>query len=229
MRIHFILSHPAVPENIGFVCRAMKTMGFSNLLLVNSENHLDQKALKTAYGSHDILDSAKIYSELSEAIKGMDLVIGTAAKNRVGRHDYYEPKKLVYVLNSKTAAVNNVAMVFGSERNGLSNQEIELCDLLTTIPLQTGHPSLNLAQAVMVYAYELSQMNVDESSPGESIEPETDQRRLKTEVIKLLDYLQIDNQPSLYRRLKDRLMSASADDTSLILSLSRFLKRKLDD
>ncbi len=229
MKIHFVLCHPSVPENIGFACRAMKTMGFTDLILVDSDSHQDQKVLKTAYGSHDLLESAKVCSDLSQAVEGMDLIIGSTAKNRVGRHDYYEPGELIHLLRSKIGAVNHVALVFGSERNGLSNKEIELCDLLTTIPLHTTHPSLNLAQAVMIYAYELSQILPDEVSPSKFMDANTDQKRLKEEVTKLLDYLQVDKQPSLYRRLKDRLMSASAEDTSLILALSRFLKRKLGD
>lgn len=227
MNVHFILCNPSVPENIGFVCRAMKTMGFSDLILVNSANHQDQKTLKTAYGSHDILESVKVYSDLSQAVDGMDLIIGTTAITRVGRHDYFEPTQLADLLKSKKGAVNHLALVFGSERNGLSNKEIELCDLLTTIPLRTTHPSLNLAQAVMIYAYELSQIPNVEASPSNLTDSDTDQKRLKKEVINLLDYLQVDKQPSLYARLKDRVMTASSEDTSLMLSLSRFLKRTL--
>jgi tRNA/rRNA methyltransferase len=229
MRIHFILSHPAVPENIGFACRAMKTMGFDHLILVNPVDHLDQKTLKTAYGSHDLLESARICSNLSEAIEGMDLVVGTTAKNRVSRHDYYAPTELGQVLESKVEVVNNVALVFGSEKNGLSNQEVELCDLLTTVPLHTKHPSLNLAQAVMIYAYELSQTDLTQRTTGATNDTREHQKQLKSRAVELLDYLEVSKQHSLYQRLKDRLMSASAEDTSLLLSLSRFLKRKFDN
>ena len=229
MRIHFILSHPAVPENIGFACRAMKTMGFDDLILINPVDHLDQKALKTAYASHDVLKSARICSNLSEAVEGMDLVLGTTAKNRVNRHDYYTPTELDQVLKSKVEVVTNVALVFGSEKNGLSNQEVELCDLLTTVPLNTKHPSLNLAQAVMIYAYELSQTDLTQRTTGATNDTMEHQKQLKSRAVELLDYLEVSKQHSLYQRLKDRLMSASAEDTSLLLSLSRFLKRKFDN
>ena len=228
MRIHFVLSHPAVPENIGFACRAMKTMGFNDLRLINPTDHLDEKALKTAYGAHDILKSALTYSNLADAVEGMDLVIGTSAKNRASRHDYYPPPELALVLESKSAVMMDVALVFGSEKNGLSNQEVELCDLLSTVPLKTTHPSLNLAQAVMIYAYELSSINQPHLTTPAVKDAIMDQQRLKSQAVELLDYLEVHKQPSLYQRLKDRLMSASAEDTSLLLSLSRFLKRKLD-
>lgn len=227
MRIHIILSHPSVPENIGFVCRALKTMGFNDLILINAESHLSEKTLKTAYGSHDILQSARVVSNLSEAIEHMDLVIGTTAKNRVGRHDYYEPAALVSMLQSKVSIVNDLALVFGSERNGLSKEEIALCDILTTIPLKTSHPSLNLAQAVLIYVYELSAFDHIKSTSDTFENPVTDQKRLKSEAVDLLDFLEVNAQPSLYQRLKDRLASASSEDTSLLLALSRFLRRKL--
>jgi tRNA/rRNA methyltransferase len=207
----------------------MKTMGFDHLILVNPVDHLDQKTLKTAYGSHDLLESARICSNLSEAIEGMDLVVGTTAKNRVSRHDYYAPTELGQVLESKVEVVNNVALVFGSEKNGLSNQEVELCDLLTTVPLHTKHPSLNLAQAVMIYAYELSQTDLTQRTTGATNDTREHQKQLKSRAVELLDYLEVSKQHSLYQRLKDRLMSASAEDTSLLLSLSRFLKRKFDN
>ncbi len=227
MNIHFILSHPAVPENIGFTCRAMKTVGFRHLRLVNPKDHLGQKARKTAYGSHDLLESALIYEDMSSALVGIDLVVGTTAKNRVGRHDYHNPEALVSLLRQKEGVVENVGLVFGSERNGLSSEEITLCDLLTTIPLATEHPSLNLAQAVMVYAYEISKASLSNSNmskPG----PATDQAKLKSAAFGLLDKLELKDHGSLYQRLKDRLMVASAEDTSLILALSRFINRKLD-
>ena len=227
MNIHFVLSHPAVPENIGFACRAMKTMGFHHLRLVNPKDHLGQQARKTAYGSHDLLDAALVYEDLPSALVGIDLVIGTTAKNRVGRHDYHNPQILVTLLEQKKGVVENVGLVFGSERNGLSNEEVALCDLLTTIPFATGYPSLNLAQAVMVYAYEISKANLskpDMNNPG----PSTDQVKLRSAAVGLLDKLGLKDHASLYQRLKDRLMVASAEDTSLILALSRFIKRKLD-
>jgi tRNA/rRNA methyltransferase len=206
----------------------MKTMGFSNLILINPVDHLQQKVLKTAYGAHDILHSASVYGNLSEAIQTMDLVIGTTAKNRVSRHDYHHPGDLVEVLCSKENVVNDAAIVFGCERDGLSNSEIALCDILTTVELNTSHPSMNLSQAVMIYAYELSKLALYGSTPPSANDNLTDQTKLKSEAIALLDFLEINSQPSLYQRLKDRLMSANSEDTSLLLSLSRFLKRKLN-
>lgn len=227
MKIHFILSHPAVPENIGFACRAMKTMGFENLLLIHPPDQFDHKTLKTAYGAHDILKSAQVHGDLSSAIANMDLVIGTTAKNRVGRHDYHTPEALTQIIGKKAMAVNDIALVFGSEKNGLSNQEIAQCDLLTTIPLATSHPSLNLAQAVMVYTYEISKAHRPSVQVSSSDHSDRHQTKLKSEAIALLDYLEIDKKPSLYLRLKDRIMAATAEDTSLMLSLTRYLKRKL--
>ena len=82
MKISFVLVEPATPGNIGSATRALKTMGFESLLLVNPCDHLSNEARKLAYGSHDLLESAKVFNSLEEAIDNMDLVIATTAKKR---------------------------------------------------------------------------------------------------------------------------------------------------
>lgn len=226
MNIHFVLSHPAVPENIGFVSRALKTMGFGSLRLVNPAGHLSQQAKKTAYGSHDILENALVYGSLGGAIAGADLVIGTTAKKRLARHDYYSPEQLADILQQKREVVNDVAIVFGSERDGLSGDEIGQCDLLSTIPLATAYPSLNLAQSVLIYAWELSKKSLCE--PLASDTGTSTQAELK-KALQILSDLDVARQPSLYHRLKDRIMSAAAEDTRLMLSFARFLRQKLKE
>lgn len=158
MQISFILVEPAVPENVGAAARALKTMGFSRLVLVNPCDFLSGPARWLAHGSGEILDQAKVFSTLEEAISGFDFIIGTSAKKRSVKYDYYPLPELPKLLSSKGNAVKNVAIVFGREESGLKNDELKLCDLVTTIPMKTIFPSLNLAQAVMLYAWELSKM-----------------------------------------------------------------------
>ncbi|MDD4144873.1 MAG: tRNA/rRNA methyltransferase [Prolixibacteraceae bacterium] len=156
MIISFVLVEPAVPENVGAAARAMKTMGFYELLLVNPCNYLDGPARWLAHGSADILENAKVFSSLKDAVSGFDFIIGTTAKKRSVKNDYYSLSDLNSLLNSKGKSIDKAALVFGREESGLKNEELKLCDLVSTVPLKTVNPSLNLAQAVMLYAWELS-------------------------------------------------------------------------
>ncbi len=223
MTIHFILSHPAVPENIGFATRAINTMGFAKLRLVNPADHLSQAARKTAYGSHELLESALVYTTLEAAVADMDLVIGTSAKKRLARHDYYSADELATLLQTKEDVVSDVAVVFGSERDGLSKEEIGCCDILSSIPLAAPYPSLNLAQSVLIYAYELGKRAWTTGPPTRLPE----QPELKEKALGILQDLDVARQPSLYHRLKDRIMAANAEDTKLMLSFARFLVNRL--
>ncbi len=159
MNISFILVEPAVPENVGAAARAIKTMGFSQLVLVNPCDYLSGPARWLAHGSYDILENAVVFSSLSEALKEFDFVIGTSAKMRSVKYDYFPLPNLPELLISKGKTVQNVAVVFGREESGLRNDELKLCDLVTTVPMKTTFPSLNLSQAVMLYAWELSKIS----------------------------------------------------------------------
>lgn len=166
MQISFILVEPAVPENVGAAARALKTMGFFRLVLINPCDYLSGPARWLAHGSGEILEQAQVFSSLKDAIQSFDFVIGTSAKKRSVKYDYYPLPKLPKLLNSKGNAVKNAAIVFGREESGLRNDELRLCDLVTTIPMKITYPSLNLAQAVMLYAWELSKTDEQTISTG---------------------------------------------------------------
>ncbi len=156
MQIVFILSHPAVAENVGASARALKTMGFEQLRIINSKVHHDKQARLLAHGSTELLRDARCYDSLSDAVGDCDLVIGTSAKARHQRETLYLPSELKTLLSQRRNSLQKVAIVFGCEQAGLSNEELTCCDILTSIPLAVHYPSLNLSQAVMLYAYELS-------------------------------------------------------------------------
>lgn len=156
MNISFILVEPAVPENIGAAARAMKTMGFDELILVNPCRYLDGPAKWLAHASTEILDNAKVFSTLKDALMNFDFVIGTTAKKRSVKYDYYPLNKLHNILQEKGNTISKAALVFGREESGLQNDELKLCNIVSTVPIKTLTPSLNLAQAVMLYAWELS-------------------------------------------------------------------------
>lgn len=160
MHFTFILVEPAVAENVGSSARALKTMGFERLVVVNSNVHKQPEASWLAHGSADILNKIEEFDTLGAAIRDMDLVIGTTAKKRRVYEDYYTCSEIPGILDSKVDMLENVAIVFGREESGLTNEELKLCNIFTGIPMKTKYPSLNLAQSVMIYAWELSKYGI---------------------------------------------------------------------
>lgn len=233
MDIRFILVSPAVAGNVGAAARALKTMGFRRLRVVGSELHRDEKALWTAHGSREVLEAAETFDTLEEAIADRDFVIATTARRRGLRHEYYPPEVLVPMIREKEIAALRVAVVFGREESGLSNSELDLCDCISSIPLATPYPSLNLAQAVMLYAYALSPLAAQGTHGplGAGSEPEPDEempfRALKKRVEKLLDILEFEEADLVRKRLLERIAPLGADDIKLLHSLCARLEQKL--
>jgi tRNA/rRNA methyltransferase len=221
MQVHFILVEPKVPENIGAAARAIKTMGFSSLRLVNPCDHLHEKARWLAHASNDILEEAGIYTSLKDAIADADFVIGTTAKKRSVKHDYHHCNDLVNIINAKSKSIEQVAVVFGREESGLTNDELKICDILSTIPMRKKYPSLNLAQAVMIYAYSLSSLAFTVKK-RKSIVPEVAKYLvMKEELEKILVQSGLSPDFNLYNRIMERAALLNDSDLNLFLSLIR--------
>jgi TrmH family RNA methyltransferase len=154
--IHFTLVEPQSPGNVGAAARALKTMGFENLILVNPCNIKDPEAQWLAHASQDILNKAKIFDNLSEAIAKKNFVVATTQRERSFHLPFYTPKELAEKIVSLSQE-HSIVIVFGREKSGLTNEEIRECDAISTVPAFTKHPALNLAQTVMIYCYELFQ------------------------------------------------------------------------
>ena len=154
MSIRVVLVDPNHPGNIGAVARAMKNMGLSELHLVRPKAFPHAESTARASGAYDVLEAANVHEEFADAIAACGLVVGTSARQRHLPWDLVEPRECASQIIS-TAQVSNVAVVFGSEKYGLSNAELARCNLLVTIPTATEYASLNLGMAVQVIAYEL--------------------------------------------------------------------------
>ena len=154
--ISIILVRPKFPENIGSVARAMKNMGLSRLIVVDGCSPLDMNAYKLASGAEDILKRAEEYPTLREAIAEMGCVVGMTSRGGKERTPLLSPRTLVKKLISQSLK-NSIGLVFGSEKEGLTNEELSLCHLYVKIPSSESFPSLNLAQSVIVLCYELFQ------------------------------------------------------------------------
>jgi len=225
LEIHFILYKPAVPGNIGAAARALKTMGFKNLRLIDPCDPLDEEALMLAHGSHEILRSARIFDRFEEAVKDLDLLICTTAKERSAKHDYHSSRKIREILEEKAEQVQQVGILFGTEESGLPNELILKSDLAMSIPLAGPYPSLNLAQSVMITAYELSPLNTLEI-PGSALSKSGEgQGALKRLTARLLKDLDVPEGSPLHHRIMERMALLSAEDIPLVLSVvSRILK-----
>ncbi|MCK6620454.1 MAG: RNA methyltransferase [Calditrichaceae bacterium] len=159
--IHFILVEPKTPGNIGAAARAIKTMGFGNLTLINPGDPSAPEARWMAHAAEDVLENAGVFAALPEALKNTHFVVATTQRVRGYHFPYYTPAELGEKLIPLSQA-HRVAIVFGREVSGLTNEELRCCHAISTIPAAVNHPSLNLAQAVMVYAYELFKASFEE-------------------------------------------------------------------
>ena len=225
MEIHFILYKPAVPGNVGAAARAILTMGFSHLRLIDPCDHLGDEALMMAHGSHHILKSAQLFSDYESAVADLDMVVCTTAKGRTTKHDYHSSRDLAALLKNKEEQLEKVGILFGTEESGLPNQLVLKSDMAMSIPLAGSYPSLNLAQSVMVTAYELSQLNHLEK-PGEALSKSGEGfATLKRQTEQLLGEAGIPEGTPLFHRILERLATVNANDIPLFLSvLSRIQK-----
>jgi tRNA/rRNA methyltransferase len=152
--IRIVLCETSHPGNIGATARAMKTMGLTRLVLVEPKHfpHADAEALATE--ATDVLASARVCANLAEALSGTVLAVAATARHRDLALETLDCRQACARLAGE-AGTGDVALVFGTERTGLTAQQIGQCQLIATIPTSDAFSSLNLAQAVQVFAYEL--------------------------------------------------------------------------
>jgi len=154
-RLRFVLVETSHPGNVGSVARAMKTMGFSNLYLVNPRYPdvlTHPEAIALASGAQDILERAVIVDSIQEALHGFEIAAAVSARLREFSPPILDPREFALKLSQPETGL--VALVLGNERTGLPNEIVEKCNYLVNIPANPAYSSLNLAQAVQVLAYE---------------------------------------------------------------------------
>lgn len=154
-RFRFVLCQTTHPGNIGAAARALKTMGFSRLVLVQPRQFPSDDATARAAGADDLLQQADVCPTLSHALNGATLTIGLTARRRDLSHPMLSLRDMAVSLPQEVQAQGEVALVFGTEMSGLSNAELDLCQRLVHIPTDPTFSSLNLASAVQLVAYEL--------------------------------------------------------------------------
>ncbi|MFQ6372355.1 tRNA/rRNA methyltransferase [Shewanella sp. YIC-542] len=231
MDISFILVSPARAANIGAAARAIKTQGFEDLVVVNSIAHREDEAGWVACGAMDVLENIRMAPSL-EAIAGeFDLLIATTARERGNPRQYLTPTEVVENLKAQQQSLQKIAIVFGCEASGLSNGDVARCDLLSYIPLAQTYPSLNLAQAVMVYAYSLGQafnMTAPIRPGPASLPAEASQlRALLDKSDRLLQKLQVQDDHKLGRWLQETFSQFDDRDVKMAHQLLNDMMKKL--
>lgn len=154
MSIRIVLVETRHPGNIGAAARAMKNMGLHELHLVRPQSFPDAEARARASGADDLLEAAQVHEHLEDAIADCGLVVGSSARQRYLSWNLVEPRECAPRI-VQAGREGKVAIVFGTERTGLTNVELAHCNLLVTIPTDSRYSSLNLGMAVQVFTYEL--------------------------------------------------------------------------
>ena len=166
-RVRFVLVETSRPGNVGAAARAMKTMGFHDLVLVKPRYEhvlMHEEAVAFASGAQDVLQQARVVNSLDEAIADCNVVAGLSARLREFSPPLMQPREFAASISASMAASTaaltaeestlQAALVFGNERFGLSNEQVERCKVLLHVPTNPDYSSLNLAQAVQIMAYE---------------------------------------------------------------------------
>jgi TrmH family RNA methyltransferase len=153
-RIVVVLSHPQDLVNVAAVIRAMKNMGLERLRLVKPDEFDSHRIGGIAHRTEHIVEGAEFYQTLAEAVADAVLVIGTTARARTAGRNYMRPRQAMPLAMDR-ASEGTVALVFGREDRGLSNEELDLCEQVVIIPTDPDYSSLNLAQAALILMYEL--------------------------------------------------------------------------
>ncbi len=208
-----VLVNPSHPGNIGATARAMKTMELSELILVNPKNFPNVNATAMAAGADDILANAKVVESLPEALIGCQLIFGTSARLRAIPLALLTPKEAAKII-AKSALVSKIAVVFGRENNGLSNEELGLCNYQLHIPTNPEFSSLNIASAVQLICYEIKMA---------LMEKKTDIEETRSDLAPSEEILR------LYQHLEETLVKIEflyqANNTGIMAKIKRLFNR----
>ncbi|MFT5163725.1 MAG: tRNA (cytidine32/uridine32-2'-O)-methyltransferase [Alteromonadaceae bacterium] len=208
-----VLVNTSHTGNIGSVARAMKTMGISNLYLVDPVTAPDSKSSALAAGATDILANATTVDTLEEAIVGCGLVIGASARSRTWSWPMVGPRECAKKLLAESVE-HPVALVFGRENNGLSNEELQLCQFHVCLPANPEYSSLNLAMAVQTLCYEIRMTWLEQNNQYEPVEEE---------------YPLVDDLAGFYQHLEQTLMQTGfiidAHPGQVMMKLKRLFNR----
>jgi TrmH family RNA methyltransferase len=215
--IRIVLVDARHPGNIGASARAMKNMGLEELVLVRPSSHAAPEAAARASGAADVLARARVVASVDEAVGDCGLVLGTTARGRSANWRVIDARAGGAEV-AAASALKPVALLFGGERNGLANEDLERCEALIRIPAAAAYESLNLAQAVQIVCYEV-RMAMSATEPGAADVPRpatADERRALDahleRVMRASGFMHEGNAAQLGARVRRLLARARPDD-----------------
>lgn len=224
--IYIVFVEPESPGNIGFLARTMKNFAFNDLVLINPCK-LEKEAYYQAMHAKDIIWNHRPYDSLEEFIESenIDFAVGTT---RMAGGSYnvsriaITPEQLAESLN----ITGNIAIIFGREGNGLSNEEVSLCDVIVTIPTDENYPVLNISHAAAIILYEL--FKKEKSYPREELEvaSKSEKELLIQEMDKVIEYTgypehKMNTSSTVFRRIIGRAFISGREAHTLIGTLRR--------
>lgn len=238
-RLRFVLVETSRPGNIGAAARAIKTMGFGELVLVNprfADVAMQDEAIAFASGAQDVLSSAKIVSSIGEALADCNYAAAVSARLREFSPPVISPRSLATRLHGEPGL--RAAVIFGNERFGLPNEIVEKCNVLINIPANPDYSSLNLAQAVQVLAYEARMATLESDVPANTEIGFQGQAASLAQIdgmyahleqaLVAIDFLDADNPKKLMPRLK-RLFSRTqleVEEVNILRGIAREILAK---
>ena len=217
-RIAIVLVETSSPGNLGSVARVMKNMGLNRLVLVDCRADLTDEAWQRARGAGDLLEKAVRTSGLASALQSFHLSVATGSRAARWFEQSLEPREMAVELKA-LAPGHEVAIVFGPERTGLTNEHLQYCHWQVRIPTAPAFPSLNLAHAVAIVAYELSQSLSAPPSKGVRRLAEMGQIEAFSQdlegCLKEIQFLKRQNPREIMMTLRQMLARASLDDRDI--------------
>ncbi len=184
-----VLVRPQLSENIGTTARAMLNCGLADLRLVRPrENWLSEKAVAASSGAAAVLEAARSFDSTAEAVADLHRLYATTARTRAMEKPVMTPRQAAADFRAATAGGERVGVLFGPERTGLDNDDVALADAVLMVPLNPAYSSLNLAQAVLLVAYEWYQGGVD--APPADMSRGTSPRASKAQLVGFFEHLE---------------------------------------
>ena len=233
--INIVLIETSHPGNIGSVARAMKTMGLKNLLLINPRKFPSGDANALSGNAIDILEKAKVYKNLKDAIKDSTFVYATSARVRTIQWPTKNAQDAAEEIVKQVSANKKISIIFGREDRGLTNEELQIANTHIEIPANPEYPVLNIAMSAQIICYEILKASIDTTARDWHDYPEVDSENLQMlidhfiETATDIDVINLDNPKKIISRIKRMFTRLHPDEmeTSFLRGFLSGIKKKI--
>lgn len=233
--INIVLIETSHPGNIGSVARAMKTMGLKNLLLINPRKFPSGDANALSGNAIDILEKAKVYKNLKEAIKDSTFVYATSARVRTIQWPTKNAQDAAEEIVKQVSANKKISIIFGREDRGLTNEELQIANTHIEIPANPEYPVLNIAMSAQIISYEILKASIDTTARDWHDYPEVDSENLQMlidhfiETATDIDVINPDNPKKIISRIKRMFTRLHPDEmeTNFLRGFLSGIKKKI--